>query len=322
MVYSWQRLRLQQDSSCDRWSWLFLQEWTACHWLAARQLGVEEKMGWMVIPHKDNFSYTEINIKYMIWRHSIFIIKLRGLEPHLRAWSAQCLQSGTSTPRPNGPLKQRKGSTSKALCQPSLSKSAASLDLWKKNMMQKHTKKTHTNTSKYNIWSTCYMLINIWNTHQKKNAKPKPSFLQLSSPSCCLLWQRVIARTDGITWPQGVLPSTIHSTLQSCSVLLFLLHVASKPSSTIFSVLSVCVLSLSRCFLQLPILVPPLIQISPRPQQAEPSECTYQEASSATGILLNPTAMNSPSIAHFGARPSKHHPSDLSSAQNLSLVGL
>ena len=50
-----------------------------------------------------------------------------------------------------------------------------------------------------------------------------------------------------------------------------------------------------------PILVPPLIQISPRPQQAEPSECTYQEASSATGILLNPTAMNSPSIAHFDA---------------------
>ena len=96
MVYSWQRLRLQQDSSCDRWSWLFLQEWTACHWFAARQLGVEEKMGWMVIPHKDNFLYTEINIKYMIWRHSIFIIKLRGLEPHLRAWSARCLQSGTS----------------------------------------------------------------------------------------------------------------------------------------------------------------------------------------------------------------------------------
>lgn len=68
----------------------------------------------------------------------------------------------------------------------------------------------------------------------EKLAKPKPSFLQLSSPSCCLLWQLVIARTDGITWPQGVLPSTIHSTLQSCSVLLFLLHVASKPSSTIF----------------------------------------------------------------------------------------
>ena len=220
-----------------------------------------------------------------------------------------------------GPLKQRKGSTSKALCQPSLSKSAASSDLWKKTWCKNthiiKTKKIHKNTQ-----HLINMLINIWNTHQEKNAKPKPSFLQLSSPSCCLLWQLVVARTDGITWPQGVLPSTIHSTLQSCSVLLFLLHVASKPSSTIFSVLSVCVLSLSRCFLQLPILVPPLIQISPRPQQAEPSECTYQEASSATGILLNPTAMNSPSIAHFGARPSKHHPSDLSSAQNLSLVGL
>ena len=159
MVYSWQRLRLQQDSSCDRWSWLFLQEWTACHWFAARHLGVEEKMGWMVIPHKDNFLYTEINIKYMIWRHSIFIIKLRGLEPHLRAWSAQCLQSGTSTPRPNGPLKQRKGSTSKALCQPSLSKSAASLDLWKKTWCK--------NTHHFKKYIKTQHLINIWNTHQK-----------------------------------------------------------------------------------------------------------------------------------------------------------
>ena len=220
-----------------------------------------------------------------------------------------------------GPLKQRKGSTSKALCQPSLSKSAASLDLWKKTWCKNTQKNTYKHIKIQHLINMLHVDQHLKHTSEKL-AKPKPSFLQLSSPSCCLLWQLVVARTDGITWPQGVLPSTIHSTLQSCSVLLFLLHVASKPSSTIFSVLSVCVLSLSRCFLQLPILVPPLIQISPRPQQAEPSECTYQEASSATGILLNPTAMNSPSIAHFGARPSKHHPSDLSSAQNLSLVGL
>ena len=118
--------------------------------------------------------------------------------------------------------------------------------------------------------------------------------------------------------------STALSKVVQCSFSFFMLQ--ASPLQPFFlcylSVLSVCVLSLSRCFLQLPIPVPPLIQISPRPQQAEPSECTYQEASSATGILLNPTAMNSPSIAHFGARPSKHHPSDLSSAQNLSLVGL
>ena len=43
-----------------------------------------------------------------------------------------------------GPMKQRKGSTSKALCQPSLSKSAASLDLWKKHDAKTHIILKHT----------------------------------------------------------------------------------------------------------------------------------------------------------------------------------
>ena len=191
--------------------------------------------------------------------------------------------------------------------------------IYGKNMMQKHTslKNIHKNTT-----FDQHVDQHLKHTSEKL-AKPKPSFLQLSSPSCCLLWQLVIARTDGITWPQGVLPSTIHSTLQSCSLLLFLLHVASKPSSTIF----LCYLSVF--FLS---LLPPTSNSGAASHpNFSPTAAggaiwmhlpSCQEASSATGILLKPTAMNSPSIAHFGARPSKHHPSDLSSAQNLSLVGL
>ena len=138
----------------------------------------------MVIPHKDNFSYTEINIKYMTYpigsMYAILMLTLGGIlmgsmlpyiaymDPmgtmtqHLyyQTSGSRTTPSGVISPMSPewnlntaaryGPLKQRKGSTSKALCQPSLSKSAASLDLWKKNMMQKHTKKniqTHQNTT-------------------------------------------------------------------------------------------------------------------------------------------------------------------------------
>ena len=74
-----------------------------------------------------------------------------------------------------GPLKQRKGSTSKALCQPSLSKSAASLDLWKKtwckNTQKKHIQ-THQNTT-FDQHVTCW---SSFETHIRKIGKTKAIF--------------------------------------------------------------------------------------------------------------------------------------------------
>ena len=186
----------------------------------------------MVIPHKDNFSYTEINIKYMTYpigsMYAILMLTLGGIlmgsmlpyiaymDPmgtmtqHLyyQTSGSRTTPSGVISPMSPewnlntaaryGLLKQRKGSTSKALCQPSLSKSAASLDLWKKNMMQKHTKKTYKHIKIQHLINMLHVDQHLKHTSEKL-AKPKPSFLQLSSPSCCLLWQLVVARTDGIT---------------------------------------------------------------------------------------------------------------------------
>ena len=226
-----------------------------------------------------------------------------------------------------GPLKQRKGSTVQGPV-PAVFVEVCCLvgSMEKKHDAKTHKKKhiqTHQNTT-FDQHVTCW---STFETHIRKIGKTKAIFSSaliaklLSALAACSSqnrWNYLTAGSFTKYYPQHS-PKLFSAPFPSscCKQALF-----NHFFCVYLSVLSVCVLSLSRCFLQLPIPVPPLIQISPRPQQAEPSECTYQEASSATGILLNPTAMNYPSIAHFGARPSKHHPSDLSSAQNLSLVGL
>ena len=111
--------------------------------------------------------------------------------------------------------------------------------IYGKNMMQKHTslKNIHKNTT-----FDQHVDQHLKHTSEKL-AKPKPSFLQLSSPSCCLLWQLVIARTDGITWPQGSFTKYYPQHSPKLFIAPFPSSCCKQALFNHFSVLSVCVLS-------------------------------------------------------------------------------